>query len=284
MPTGAQPDRRSRLARALLAAYGGYAMVAVILLPMTAGDGLLVNAAVVVSALGGVASLALSLRFGRPPTRRQVIALHVALVPIQFILSIPSSIVLLGMSISAAVAVAMKPVLPRLKPAPRRFFLALHVGFSVAWLGLSLSMTALSLIGLSADDPALRHHAYRVMHIFDLGVVIPIVLLSLLSGLVVALLTKWGLTRHWWVLSKFVIALSIPLAAGFAQERWITELIERTADPAVQPGGSGVRLVVCMVVYVVLLATATALSVYKPGGMTPWAKRKRAGVAAPAGQ
>ncbi|MGW4945384.1 hypothetical protein ACWEOZ_27770 [Actinoplanes sp. NPDC004185] len=279
MPTAAQPDR-SRLTRALLAAYSGYAVVAVILLPLTAGDGLLVNAAVVVSALGGAASLTLALRFGRPPTRRQVIALHTALVPIQFVLSIPSSIVLLGMIISAAVAIAMKPVFPRLGPAPRRFFLTLHVGVSVAWLGLSLSMTALSLIGLSADDPALRHHAYRVMHIFDLGLVIPIVLLSLLSGLVVALFTKWGLTRHWWVLTKFVIALSIPLAAGFAQERWITDLIERTAaDPAARTGGPGMRLVVCMIVYVVLLAGATTLSVYKSGGMTPWAKRKRAGAA-----
>jgi hypothetical protein len=39
---------------------------------------------------------------------------------------------------------------------------------------------------------ALRHEVYRIMHIFDLVLVIPIVLLSLLSGLVVSLFTKWG--------------------------------------------------------------------------------------------
>jgi hypothetical protein len=85
-----------------------------------------------------------------------------------------------------------------------------------------------------------------------------------------------GLTRYWWVLIKFAVALSIPLAAGFAQERWIADLIERTAaDPAAQPGSLGARLAACTIVYVVLLATATTLSVYKPGGMTVWASRRR---------
>ena len=273
---GLSTTGRPRLARTLLAAYAGYAPAAALLLPMVAGSGVLVVAGIVVSALAGVASLVLALRFDRPVTRRQIIAVHVALVPVQFFLSIPSSIVLLGMLLSAAIAVAMKPVFPRLKPAPRRFFLTLHVGCSVAWLGVSLAMTALSIIGLATDEPALRHHVYRIMHIFDLVLVIPIVLLSLLSGLVVALWTKWGLTRHWWVLSKLVIALSIPLAAGFAQERWIADLIERTAaDPVAPPGSLGVRLVVCMIIYVVLLATATTLSVYKPAGTTPWARRTR---------
>ncbi len=292
MPTGTRPDpltagadhaggtgpvhRRSRIARALLLAYAGYAAAAAILLPMDAGDGLLATAALVVSALAGVASLAMALRSGRPGTRRWVVAVHIALVPVQFILSIPSSIVLLGMLISAAVVVAMKPVFPRLRPGPRRFLLTLHVGLSVAWLGLSLSMTALSVIGLATDEAALRHDVYEIMHILDIALVIPIVLLSLLSGLAVSLFTKWGLTRHWWVLTKFVIALSIPLAAGLAQERWIAELIERTArDPATRPGSLGVWLAACMVLYVVLLATATTLSVYKPGGMTPWAGRRR---------
>jgi hypothetical protein len=266
---------RLRLARALLLAYAGYAAAATMILSMADRNGL-IDAAIVVSVLAGSTSVLLAVRFDRPMTRRHVIAAHTTLVPIQFIVSIPSNLPLLGLLVSAAIVVAMKPVFPQLKPPRRRFFLTLHVAFSVAWLGLSLSMGALSIIGMVTDEAALRHDVYRIMHIFDLVLVIPIVLLCLLSGLVMSLCTKWGLTRHWWVLLKFVIALSIPLAAGFAQERWIGELIERTAiDPTFRPGGTGAWLAAFMIIYVVLLTTATTLSVYKPGALTPWSRRGR---------
>ena len=76
-----------------------------------------------------------------------------------------------------------------------------------------MAMVVLSVTGLVTDDAALREHAYAFMHIFDLAIVIPLVLLSIITGLVVSMGTHWGLVKNWWVLAKFVGALGV---LGFA--------------------------------------------------------------------
>lgn len=84
-----------------------------------------------------------------------------------------------------------------LRPRTRKLWLTLHVGFSVGWLGAAMAMLVLAIVGARTSDLDLRHYAYEIMHVFDLAIVIPLVLLSLITGLVVSLGTKWGLVRHW---------------------------------------------------------------------------------------
>ena len=97
--------------------------------------------------------------------------------------------------------------------------------------------------------------------------------LSIISGLVVSLGTKWGLVRNKWVLTKFFLSLIIPAVAGF-QHHWISELSDRMAgDTTAEPGGLGLVLVLCMVGYGLILWTTTALSIWKPGGRTRWGRR-----------
>lgn len=263
------------IARKLLFGYAGYALPAAAALWYRHEGQVLADAGVACSLLAGAASLVLALRFARPATRRWVIALHGALVPGQFVLSVPSNVPLLGMLLSVAVLVAMRPAFPRLRPRARRTALTLHIGLSVGWLGLATAMTVLAVTGLVTGDDGLRHHVYRIMHLFDLVIVIPVVVLAILSGLLVSLFTQWGLTRHWWVLVKFVLAVAIPLVAG-VQHVWISDLIARTAaDPHAAAGALGGRLVGCFAGYDAALWTATALSVFKPGGATPWGRRAR---------
>lgn len=164
------------------------------------------------------------------------------------------------------------PRFPQLRRPARRVWLTLHVGVSVGWLGLSLAMAALAIAGSVADDHAVRHGAYELMHVFDLGIVIPSVVLTVISGLVVSLGTPWGLVRHRWVVLKLVISLVIPITAA-GQKTWIEQLQERTRDPAGQPGGLGLALTVTTICYMALLWVAVVLSVYKPGGRTRWGHR-----------
>jgi hypothetical protein len=83
-----------------------------------------------------------------------------------------------------------------------------------------------------------------------------------------------GGRAHWWVLLKFVISLVIPVIASI-QSTWIEELRNRTADPAADPGGTGLTLILCMLLYAALLWTAVALSVFKPGKKTRWAEETK---------
>ncbi|MBO2445849.1 hypothetical protein J4573_01985 [Actinomadura barringtoniae] len=249
--------------------FAAFSIIAALLL--TGGDatpGMLFAAGCYVLAAALIVTcVSLPARFAAP-ARRTLIVFHLVFIPTQFLFLFVGDLTQVAGMVLGAVAVGrMRPRFPRLRRGTRRVWLVLHVGFSVGWLGLSLAMSLLAIAGATADGHAVRHGAYELMHVFDLAIVIPSVLLSIITGLVVSLGTKWGLIKHWWVLIKFVISLVIP-AIATVESSWIEELQRRTRDPAGEPGGLGVALVVCMLVYLALLWTAVALSVVKPGGKT----------------
>lgn len=166
---------------------------------------------------------------------------------------------------------------PKLSPALRKFWLTLHVGFSVSWLGMSAAMTGLSLIGLLTNDAALRQATYAIMHLFDLTLIIPLVLLSLITGLMVSLGTPWGLFHYWWVVVKLLISLGIVGFAAVQENFWVRGLAEQTArQPASNVHTVALALVICMVSFFVALWIATILSIYKPWGRTAWGERQHA--------
>jgi hypothetical protein len=105
-------------------------------------------------------------------------------------------------------------------------------------------------------------------------VIVPLALAALLTGLVMALGTPWGLFRHYWVvitlvltiLSTAVLLLHMPTVsalAGAARVANGADLVGLRGDLLHAGGGLLVLLVV------------TALNVYKPQGLTPYSWRKQ---------
>lgn len=225
-------------------------------------------------AIGAVASALAALRW-ESRGRRIAIVAHVALAPLQFVFSIGSSVTLIGVLISLMILAGSRPRFPRLSPRARRVWLVLHVGFSVGWLGVALTMTVLAIVGLTAGSHGMRYGAYEVLHVVDLAAAIPSMALSIVTGLVVSLGSKWGLVRYRWVLTKFAISLSIPIVAGSVESPLADDLAVRTADPAAAPGGPGVALTACLAAFTAALWLATVLSVVKPWGRTRWGVRAR---------
>ncbi|WP_409491603.1 PDR/VanB family oxidoreductase [Amycolatopsis sp. cmx-11-12] len=222
-------------------------------------------------AVAAAVSLGCAAALPKPGARRLLIGFHLAFVPLQFLFAFPNPVPNLGMGLSVVMLIGLRPRFPRLSRRARKVWLILHIGVSVGWLGLSLGMLVLALTGLLAATHAGRHGAYEIFHLFDLVIVIPSVVLTIVTGLVLALGTPWGLVKHRWVLAKFLISLSIPAAAA-VESRWVTELVARTEDPAAEPGALGVALVSTVGCFTILLWTATILSVLKPWGRTRWGR------------
>jgi hypothetical protein len=261
-----------RLARPLQWAFAAFAALNTGL--FLAGSGAMVfrETGVVGYGLAAVLSVVAAVRWDRGG-RRLAIGLHLAMAPSQFLFGIAEPVALLGIVASLVILAQCRPRFPRLSQRARRVWLTAHVGFSVGWLGVALTMSALAIIGWTADSHTMRHGAYELLHVIDLAVAIPSMGLSIITGLVVSLGTKWGLVKHWWVLTKFAISVSIPLVAGTVESALADELALRTADPAGQPGGTGVALVACLGAFTVVLWAATILSVVKPWGRTRWWRR-----------
>jgi hypothetical protein len=103
---------------------------------------------------------------------------------------------------------------------------------------------------------------------------VPLALASLLTGLVQALGTTWGLFRHYWVVFKLLINLFATIVLLL-----YTQTLDHFADLAAETDDLGVLRGPSPVLHaaaaLLLLLVATTLAVYKPRGMTPYGQRKQ---------
>lgn len=154
-----------------------------------------------------------------------------------------------------------------LKRPVRRGVLVAHIAVSVSWLGLTVGLLTLGLTAFLTGDPATASAATRAMKVFGDWLVVPVALLSLVSGLVLALGTPWGLARHRWVWIKFWLTLITTGLSIFSLRPGI--------DAAVADEVVDINLVIAPSVATATYLFITAISVLKPWGLTRRGRRLR---------
>ncbi len=160
---------------------------------------------------------------------------------------------------------------------PTQLVLTAHITFSVGWLGAVAVFLMLAIAGLTSQDGQTIRTAVSAMDLAARYVVVPRALASLLSGLIESPATPWGLFRQYWVLVKFlltmfatlVLLLKMPLIGNAAQRA-----------SAMTPSSADFRMVAIQLVVhaaggLLILLVITAISVYKPWGLTRYGQRRQ---------
>jgi hypothetical protein len=166
-------------------------------------------------------------------------------------------------------------------PALRKFVLTAHVSASVGWVGAVIAFLALAVAGLASQDAERVRAAYLTMELIGLYALLPLALASLLTGLVQALGSQWGLFRHYWVVFKLLINVFATIVLLM-----YLETLDHFADIAASSTGdlSGLRSSSPLLhagAALLLLLVATTLAVYKPRGVTPYGRRRQRPVSRP---
>jgi hypothetical protein len=163
-------------------------------------------------------------------------------------------------------------------PGIRKFALTAHVTSSVGWLGAVAGFLALAVAGLGHHNPQIVRASYLAMELIGWCVIVPLSLASLLTGLAQGLGTPWGLFRHCWVVAKLIITvfatilllvhmLPVGRIAGVAVERTLFSGDLR---------GLRIQLITDAGTAVLAFLVATALSVFKPWGITAFGRKRAA--------
>jgi hypothetical protein len=168
-------------------------------------------------------------------------------------------------------------------PGLRKFALTVHIMFSVGWIGAVIAYLALVVAAMISQDAQTLRAAWIAMELTGWFAIVPLSLVSLLTGLVMSLGTKWGLFRHYWVLFSFMLTIfAIVILVQHMQSVSYFAGVAASASSAgadvVDVGGlrdglwgellhAGLGLLVLLVIQV--------LNVYKPRGMTPYGWRKQ---------
>lgn len=162
----------------------------------------------------------------------------------------------------------------RASPRLRRLALTAHVAFSVGWLGAVATFAAVAGIGWMSGDATTIRGAYLVMEPAAWLVLLPMAFASVVTGVVQALVTPWGLFRHYWVVFKLAIALGSTIVLLIYLDTFAA-MAGVAADPRADLGAVGnPSPVVHAALALILLLTATTLAVFKPRGLTPYGRRK----------
>ena len=159
-------------------------------------------------------------------------------------------------------------------PGLRKLVLAFHLSVSVGWVGAAAAYLALGLAAGNSDDVGMIRGAWIAMELVGWYVIVPLAVASLVSGLAVALGTRWGLFRHYWVLFSFVLTtfaavvlvLHMPTVSSMADTARHADA-RQVAALGGDVGHPAIGLVVLLVVQV--------LNIYKPRGLTGYGQRKQ---------
>lgn len=164
----------------------------------------------------------------------------------------------------------------RLSPRLRLLVLTAHILLSVGWLGALAAYTALDLVAGAAQDPGTLRAAYLGMAIVAGDVIVPLAIAAWVTGVGIALGTKWGLLRHWWVVVSLILTT---VAAGvlLLEMRVINGHAATARNPATtaeQLRGLDTTLPHSVGGMIILLVVLV-LNMYKPRGLTRYGWRKQ---------
>lgn len=164
-------------------------------------------------------------------------------------------------------------VKPLKRPA-RRAALAVHVIASSAWLGLSLGLLALSAAAVTTGSAAVVEASYRSMAVFTNWLMLPVALLTLLSGVLLSLGTPWGLARHRWVWTKFWLTLVTTTLTALSLRPNVNAAAHSVVAGEVLPQGP-LRLLAAPIISLTAYIFMTVISILKPWGLTRRGRKHR---------
>jgi hypothetical protein len=156
-----------------------------------------------------------------------------------------------------------------MSPRLAKFFFTSHVTFSVGWLGAVVVFLVLAITGLTNTHLQTVRSVYLAMELSAWYVIVPFCLASLITGLVQALGTKWGLFRHYWIIVKLILTVAgtILLLLHIKPIGMMAGLAAAPEFSIHDETGLRIQLIADAGGALLLLLITTTISVYKPWSM-----------------
>jgi hypothetical protein len=158
----------------------------------------------------------------------------------------------------------------RLGARTRKAVLIVHIVSAGAWIGIDVVMAVVIFTALLTDHDDTKVLCYRALELFAIWPLLTAGLVSLASGVLLGLGSKYGLVRYWWVATKLVLNLLLTGLVPVALRPAVADALARAHRfTAGEPVSLGVHdLIFPPIVSPTALLVAVTLAVFKPWGRT----------------
>lgn len=163
----------------------------------------------------------------------------------------------------------------KLSVKQKRWLLSAHILFTIGWLGTVFCFLVLGIVATTTSDGETLEAVYFAMRILDLTVVQASAIGTVITGVLLSVLTQWGLTKFYWIIAKQIGAVFSVGLGVFAMHNLIIEsvsIISSRGLTALQDPTYIVNHRIIMagiILEIISLSIMVLLSVFKP-----WGKRK----------
>jgi uncharacterized membrane protein len=156
----------------------------------------------------------------------------------------------------------------RLSGRTRKTVLILHILAAGTWIGVDVIVAVLVLTGWFGGDAASRGLAYQALGTYVVWPMLTAGLVSLVTGVILGLGSKYGLVRYRWVAVKLALNLILCTLILVALQPGMAEVVAHGRDlSAGTPSARDMTdLFYPPIVSLSALTLATILSVTKPWG------------------
>jgi hypothetical protein len=145
-----------------------------------------------------------------------------------------------------------------------KLVLSAHIVVSVGWLGIVVAKLAVLFVAATTDGAAGSGRLYPAVDVVN-RLFPPFAVAAVVTGVLLALGTKWGLFQYYWVVVKLALTVGVPVTA-----------IQLGDGLVQQPTTAPALLTALSVAHLLMLGAATVISVYKPWGKIWLGRRETA--------
>src|ERR687896_1409184 len=160
-----------------------------------------------------------------------------------------------------------------LGPRIRKLVLTLHVLSSVGWMGACAAYLTLTVAAMTSDSHDTVRAAFVSMETVYFALV-PLAAGTLLTGLIQALGTNWGLFRHYWVLTKLVLTF-VAITVMVLNLDKVSSHADHVSHGSAVESGAAAHDFRHAAGGLAILGLTAILGLYKPRALTRYGRRKQ---------
>jgi hypothetical protein len=163
--------------------------------------------------------------------------------------------------------------LVKLKGNPRKWLLTFHLLFSAIMLGEAVAFLIMGITAASTSDEGMLKACYTMMHILAKTPVKASTIGALVTGILLSLLTQWGLFKYYWIIAKEALTVLSIVLGPFGMYFWTLKAVTLTSvegldalhDSAFIVNNN--QLLIGIILQIISIAAMFIISVFKPWGL-----------------
>jgi hypothetical protein len=162
----------------------------------------------------------------------------------------------------------------KLSTKKQKWLKVLHIYLGGIWGGGAASLFAIHCM-YPANSGAELYARNMAMIFIDNYIIIPAAIGSCMTGLIYSHLTKWGYTKYYWVMAKWILTIAFITIGFFWLIPWLNNMLVISEairySPVIDSSSFDVAMSVhfaMTVLQTILLFFVVMISVFKPWGRT----------------